>query len=361
MRVTAVISSLGRGGAERVLSQLTRRWAAQGDTVTLVTLAARSTDREVLPGVERVALDRMGTSRTAVGSLLRSLGRVRALRRAIRASRPDVVLAFMTPTTVLVLLACRGLDVPVVVAERVDPAAYIVPRYVRWLRRQLYPRAACVVAQTARAAEALRALAPGCRTEVVRGFVQAPDATRREAGQAFVAVGRLVHQKGFDLLLRSFAMSAPSLPTWRLRIVGDGPEEPALRALAESLGVGARVELTGGKERPWEHLPEDGVFVLSSRFEGFPNALLEAMAMGLPPVAFDCPSGPAEIIDHGHNGLLVPAEDVGALASAMTRLALSREERLRLGDAAVNVRNTWGEADALAAWGAVLQAAARRA
>jgi glycosyltransferase involved in cell wall biosynthesis len=145
---------------------------------------------------------------------------------------------------------------------------------------------------------------------------------------AIVAMGRLVWQKGFDTLLRSLpGIKHPC----RLLILGEGEDEDALRALSSKLGVDNRVSFTGFLSNPYPTLSAASVFVLSSRFEGFPNALLEAMSLGVPSVSTRCPSGPEEIITDGVNGFLVPVEDPVALAGAIDRLLGDPELRSKMG------------------------------
>jgi glycosyltransferase involved in cell wall biosynthesis len=159
-----------------------------------------------------------------------------------------------------------------------------------------------------------------------------PDAlgTRRTV----IAVGRLSREKGVDLLLHAFARAALPLSAWQLVILGDGPERPALEAQIRVLGLQHNVLMPGVVADPERWLQHAELFVLSSRFEGFPNALLEAMSCGLAAVAFDCPSGPGEIIRNEHTGLLVPPADADALTAAIARLAQDPDLRRRLGTAA---------------------------
>jgi glycosyltransferase involved in cell wall biosynthesis len=172
-----------------------------------------------------------------------------------------------------------------------------------------------------------------------------------EGEPAFLAVGRLASQKGFDLLLQAFARCADSVPGWRLRVLGSGPLLGELTQLTTSLGLEDRVEWIPRHPAPWSHATRSSVFVLSSRYEGFPNVLLEAMAVGLPPVAFDCPSGPAEIIAPGRNGILVPGGDVERLADAMQEIATTPDLRERMAEAAwADVRRDWTLERTLETW-----------
>ena len=147
-----------------------------------------------------------------------------------------------------------------------------------------------------------------------------------------VAAGRLVRAKGFDRLIRAFTWVAEAHPGWRLRICGGGPERAALAALIGELRLGGRVELAGKVRDMEAELGAASVFALSSRFEGLPLALLEAMAKGLAVVSFDNCAGPREVIEHGTDGLLVPGGDERALARAICALIESPDLRRRLGD-----------------------------
>ena len=181
--------------------------------------------------------------------------------------------------------------------------------------------------------------------------------------KVLVAAGRLVRQKGFDLLITAFATVSARHPDWRLRIFGWGAKRPKLAAQIAELGLTDRVTLEGPTRKLDEELAAASGYVLSSRYEGLPMVLLEAVTAGVPSVAFDCPTGPREIIDDGHNGLLVPPRDVDALAAGMLRLIENPAERRAMGAAAragssrfsmATVRQEWeklfGELAAARGW-----------
>jgi glycosyltransferase involved in cell wall biosynthesis len=152
--------------------------------------------------------------------------------------------------------------------------------------------------------------------------------------KVLVAAGRLVRQKGFDLLIAAYATVADRHPDWQLRIFGWGAKRDKLAAQIAELGLTGRVRLEGPTRRLDEELAAASGYVLSSRFEGLPMVLLEAATAGVPAVAFDCPTGPAELIEDGRTGLLIPPQDVGALAAGMLRLIEQPVERRAMGAAA---------------------------
>ena len=248
------------------------------------------------------------------------------------------------------LLAAAGLAVPVVVSERIDPRLDPLRPVWRWLQRGLYARADAIVVQTRRTADLFPPRMQS-RIAVIPNAIALPDrpvppGVRRIDRGVVLGVGRLEHQKGFDLLVRAFARATRLQGGWKLVIAGEGSQRATLRTLADSCGVADRVHLIGRQDDIWPTYAAADVFALPSRFEGFPNALLEAMAAGLPAVAADCPTGPREIIRDEHEGLLVPAEDVEALTRALSRLVGDADLRRRRGAAGAAVVDRY-DADAI--------------
>lgn len=359
MRIALVIWSLARGGSERVLVHLAQQLRARHYRVTVITLSAGEDDGYLVPGgVDRVRLGVVRRSRSFIAAVVNNLGRLRALRRAL--CDADIAISFGTETNVLVLLAVLGRGLPVVVSERCEPS--IVPSAARWrwARRLLYPLAAQVVVQTEHAAGFFRwlrsvAIIPNPAT-VPRGAGADPEVTTPPRPYV-VAMGRLVPQKGFDLLLTAFARIVARHRTWSLVILGEGPERAALQSLRGRLGLDGRVLLPGAVRDPAQILQGSDLFVLSSRFEGFPNALCEAMACGIAVVSTDCPSGPRDIVRDGVDGLLVRNGDVASLAAAMDRLMAHERLRRRMAARAVEVAERFSLEKVMARWEDVMEQA----
>ncbi|GAA5060808.1 glycosyltransferase involved in cell wall biosynthesis [Thermocatellispora tengchongensis] len=176
---------------------------------------------------------------------------------------------------------------------------------------------------------------PGVRVERIPNAVHKVDHPHSDqTGKIVVAAGRLFAQKGFDLLIPAFAGVVKRHRDWQLRIYGTGPKKDELRALIEEHRLYNNVFLMGRTEHFDEELRKASLFVLSSRFEGLPMVMIEAMSHALPIVSFDCPTGPADVITHGVDGLLVPPEDVAGLTAALNQLIGDRDARLRMGAAA---------------------------
>ena len=337
MRVAFILAGLDAGGAERIVDLLSRAALAQGWEATIVTFD-RPADPIFHRYDDRVRLRRLAlpVPATRAARLLLPLRRVRALHRLLRAERFDVAVSFLTKINVLALLARFGTATPMIVSERNNPLRQRASFVWRMLLDRLYPGAAAIVMQTERSKACLPS-AQRARAVVIPNPMLAPrPEPRTPAPPTMVAVGRLNEQKGFDLLLDSFAAISGQVADWRLVIFGDGPDRARLEQQIERLGLAGRVALPGASATPAAWIAACDLFVLSSRYEGFPNVLAEAMASGLPVVAFDCDFGPAEMITDDVDGLLVPSEDSGALAAAMLRLASDEPLRGRLGAAAAS-------------------------
>lgn len=361
MRLTLVISSLDQGGAERIISVLAGAWTEQGRQVTLIIFDGK--EERSYPLHSAVTLQSLGipnlAAKNPLSAIVRNIRRVLHLRRSIRASQPDLVISFLDFPNILTLLATRGLAVPVIISERANPQfADLKPIWIR-LQQKLYPLAAALVCQTSAIVAQLQ------QSIQVRGYaipnpVELPDTWNanmlrggNDGSRALIAMGRLVPQKGFDLLLKAFALIAARHPAWSLKILGKGALKNQLEAQAESLGLKDRVSFLGALADPFPILRSADLFVFSSRFEGFGNALTEAMACGLPAISFDCPAGPSDIIRHGVDGLLVPPEDVSAFAEAMDRLMSDSAEREKLAAHAPDVLQRFSLDRVLAMWESV--------
>jgi glycosyltransferase involved in cell wall biosynthesis len=289
-------------------------------------------------------------------TLIPELNLIAALRRAIIDTRPQSVISFINITNIRVLLAVYGLAVPVIVSERDDPYRDPIPEGAARLRRRLYPMAKYMVAQTAEAADYFAAEV-GDRRRAIPNPVLRPallepcnGAGEPKARRILVGMGRLVEEKGFSLLLRAFSQVAAKHPSWSLRIWGEGPQRHALEGLVHDLNLTGRVQLPGFTRRTVEALSRADLFVMSSLIEGFPNALCEAMACGLPVVSFNCSSGIREIIRDGVDGVIVRPADPSALAVALDRLMADEAERRRLAAKAIEVTERFGLDKTMAKW-----------
>jgi GalNAc-alpha-(1->4)-GalNAc-alpha-(1->3)-diNAcBac-PP-undecaprenol alpha-1,4-N-acetyl-D-galactosaminyltransferase len=355
-RLVLIIGSLQGGGAERQLSDMANYWAAQGAEVTLATWSGAGTKDfySLVPGVSRLWLDASVARRLPFAGLILSVRRILELRRALRNLRPDAVVSFIDISNVYTLLASRGLDVRVVVAERTHPA---INRTVslpwRLLRRICYWRADAVVAQTHDAGRWLKRNC-GARVRVIANSLRDLPQIQCDREPMIIAVGRLSKEKGFDLLLKAFAKISQNFPSWRVSILGDGLERGALTRLRDELNLADRVEFVGEVQHVELWMARAGLLVHPSRREGFPNAVLEAMGMGLAVICADCRAGPSELIKDGINGRLVPVNDVDVLARVMSELMAAPQVRERLGCEARLVRKQYAQDAIMDKWQACL-------
>jgi glycosyltransferase involved in cell wall biosynthesis len=174
-----------------------------------------------------------------------------------------------------------------------------------------------------------------------------------------VAAGRLAPQKGFDLLIAAFGEVAADHPDWRLRILGSGDRRAELQAMIDARGLADGVELAGATSDIGAELAQASIFALSSRREGFPLVLVEAMSKGLAVVSFACPTGPEDLIEDHANGILVPPQDISAFATALRELIEDEPLRRRLGAAAATTASAYGVDAVGPRWEALLEAVIR--
>ena len=260
------------------------------------------------------------------------------LERLLQCHRPRRVVSFLSRTNMRICSALWWRDSHLVVSERNDLRKQQLPFPWPRFRRLLYRRADVLTANTAGVMDSLVPLFQARQLALLPNPLPMPvvPAAVGSAGdrQGFVTVARLVPQKGIDVLIGALAQTAGPACGWMQTLVGDGPEREALELQVRQADLQKRVRFLGFRPDPQTFLLQASVFVLPSRFEGMPNALLEAMAAGLAVVVTDASPGPLEVVKHGVNGLVVPSDDPSALAAALDQLAADPGLRERLGVAA---------------------------
>lgn len=322
-----VVSSLGCGGYERICAHLSEGFHKKGALVTVITY---------LDGQDFFTLS-SNITRIHVGydsdSKIRRIRRLLRIRREILNTKPDVVLTFGYIDNIRIWLASRGTNIPFIFSEHIYPE--FGDRFLFWrlLRRLIYPQAQHVICVSRGIMKYFPWLKPD-RVSVIynpivpEGFIE-PDDELLDRPKVILAMGRLVRQKGFDILLRAFHRIVGNFPSWKLLIYGNGEKLNDLLGLRKILGLEEHVEFKGITKDPFLEFVRGQIFVLSSRMEGFGNVLVEAMSCGLAVISFDCMAGPAEIILRPEQGLLVPPKDEARLANALSEL-MSNETRRRV-------------------------------
>jgi glycosyltransferase involved in cell wall biosynthesis len=362
MRLLIYIHSLENGGAERVVANLANYWTSIGWELTVVTVAARTSDFYMLdPAVERVSLDLADTRPNLLAGIVRTLRRVRALREVLRRVRPEVAISAMHTANVVLAAAARGLPgLCTFGSEHNFPPK--APMGILWetMRRHAYGRLSAVVALTQECAHWLTAHTGARSLVVIPNAVTWPlpaHAPHVDPGtfcapgrRVLLGVGRLSVEKNFAALVGAFGLLAPRHPDWDLVILGEGPARAALEAQVRDAGLQGRVFLPGRVGNPGEWYGHAALYGMSSDFEGFPNTLVEAMACGLPAVSFDCDTGPRDIIRHGLDGLLVPPGQAALFGAALDLLMRNDDLRRAFASRATQVRERFSMPKVAAMW-----------
>lgn len=367
-------SSLSLGGAERVISTLANAWVERGYQVHLLLLSDEKQNSfyRLHPNIKVNSLNLLKNSKNLLDFFINAFQKVRKLRANIRHLNPSVVVSFSTETNLLALMSTRFLACRIIVSERSNPLIYPSKMIFKILRRFLYPWADWVVLQTE---ESKACFAKNQNLIVIQNPIKKieeenevedkspPNSNSNPRSNSnpsnnsnpfIIAMGRLALEKGFDELIDAFSMISDRYPDWQLKILGEGPCRKPLEKQIAALNLTHRVELPGAIMNPDDYLKNAAFLVLSSHFEGFPNALCEAMALGIPCISYDCQFGPASLIESGVNGLLVEPRNKRKLSVAMERLIQNPEERKRLGENALLIRERLSLDKILTQWDHVL-------
>jgi glycosyltransferase involved in cell wall biosynthesis len=350
LKLLFLIHSLSSGGAERVLSILANYWAEQGWEVTIATMTSSQSDFYAIDDrIIRHELNLATDSSNPVAAMINNVKRVMAVRKLLRSTRPDVAISMMTTANILLALASIGNRQLVTIgSERTHPPNAVRERFWEIARKYTYQWLSVVVVLSDESAKWLLEHTNARHVTTIPNPAVWPLPTHppiieppiKADGQYFLlTVGRLSPEKGYDLLIQAFAQMAPQVRHWTLIIVGDGPQRDELENQIAAVGLNDRIVLAGrcGNLGSWYQSAD--LYALTSRFEGFPNTVVEAMAHGLPVVSFDCTTGPRDIIRNNIDGVLVTPEDVAQLTTTLRDLMQNHVKREQLAKRAIEVKD----------------------
>lgn len=343
-KIAFYIGSLGKGGAERVVVNLAEYFHAQGYEVTIVTAYQLDEEYELAHGVKRIILGELNV--TVNGRVRFFMQRLQKLKNVWKTEKPDVIVSFIGKANMMALLSTIGTRIPVFVSVRSDPNREYASKMMGIVSKTLFRRAKGIIVQTQDAKEyfpkGMQSKVRIFPNSLDTGFIK--DRYEGDRSPEIVMVGRLDANKNHKLLFQAFSEIHEEYPDMRIVIYGAGfpgsDTEPALRALAKELRIQDKVIFMGRKNNIAEHIHQSRIFVLASTYEGMPNALLEAMALGLACISTDCPcGGPRSVIRNGENGILIPVGDAAALEKALRTILEHPEYEEALGREACKLRD----------------------
>ena len=342
-KIIFILGSMGKGGAERVISILSQDFANRGWQTDICMLLFNKVEYELNPTTSVHDFSNGGGSR-----IKRLPYWLKAIRSVVLKENPDVIVSFAARINIITMLACLGLHKKIVVSERNDPNADGRGRIVDFLTNLLYPRAAAVVFQTKRAMNYFgdRVKKRGCiipNPITVDAYVGVTNKNK------IVTVGSMKEQKNHILLIEAFSDVVRKHPELELTIYGEGTLRKKIQNRIDELGISENVFMPGVSSTVHKDISDASIFVLSSDYEGLSNALLEAMMMGIPCISTNC-AGSDEYVEDGVNGLLTPVGDRNALASAIVGFVENDELRERCGREAKKVSERVGLERTLEQW-----------
>ena len=351
MKIAFIISSLGSGGAERVLSLMANYWAQKNYRIIIITLGNSRPFFPLADGIQIEPLSLLKNSFSVFDAIANNIERIKVIAKRLIKIDPDIVISFMTQTNVISTIACRIINKPIVIAERIS-YDFLASRGWASLRKLVYRFSTALVVQTRYDQQKYHRLAnPFVINNPLNLRKVIPNNNKEEKN--ILAVGRLNRQKGFDRLIKAFSHLDPK--DWKLTIIGEGGERENLETLIKDLSLEDYISMPGTTETIENWYQKSPIFVLSSRMEGFPNVLCEAMAYGCACVSFDCIAGPNEIISDKIDGYLVKNGDIHALSARINLLINNAEERRRIGKAAMKIRDRLNIDSIMAQWDNILE------
>lgn len=335
-KILLAIGSLTGGGAERVVSVWANQLSRKGYEVSVLVYGRSEGEYPIDNSVNIVSIAPTNSQFLK----LSYFERLKRMRTSIKGIAPDITINFLPRMQIWMMFATFGMKLKRVETVRVSP--WVICRnskLEKFLWKNCFPKADKVIVQTAEQADFFsKKVQKKCvviPNPVAEQYRENSKTSYKEKNEEFIAVGRITSQKNYEMMFKAFAKVAQKSPNIRLSVFGTGELEESLNSLISELDMNQNIKLMGRSDNIPQELHSRDVFLMSSDFEGMPNALAEAMATGLVCVSTDCKTGPKDLIDDGKNGFLVPTGDVDKFTEVIGRICdMTKTESEKLGKAA---------------------------
>ena len=341
-------SSMGKGGAERVISILANALIDEND----VSILINTKENQAYDLDKKIKLLELDKKYISI-ALFRNIKRIWTSAKILKKEQPDIIVSFLPMPSYRILLLRNVIKVPIIISDRNDPNKEYKSFINKFLMKRLYKRADGFVFQTE---EQRRYFSKDIQNKSVviynpikDEFLNANKTIQKE--NTIISVGRLVEQKNQKMLIEAFAKIAKEYPNYKLKIFGTGPLELKLKKQIEELNLADKIILCGVCDDIKNELEKSKIFVLSSDYEGMPNALIEAMAVGLPVISTNCPcGGPKELIENEKNGLLIEVGSIEELTKKMKYLIENQKKAEEMGENAEKIKYKLNSRNILKQW-----------
>jgi len=348
MKIAFIISSLGSGGAERVLTLLANHLSIK-DEIIVITFSNEKSFYKITNNIKLVQLNLLKNSKNKFETIYNTIKRVFTLKRILKKIDSDINISFMTHTNILSIIASKLNNQKVIVSEDIEYYFYN-SQTLYFIRKIVYKFTDFLIVKTDADKKNYSFLK---NVQVIGNPLPNLDYKHNFKKEPFIlAVGRLDKQKGFDILINVYSKIKTN---WKLYIAGEGIERENLQNIIINLNLEDKIILLGRIKNIFERYKKASIFVLSSRKEGFGNVLIEAMAFGCAVIAFDCPYGPSEIIENRVNGILVENQNKEKLKETIERLINDKDLREKLSYEAIKVRDKYSVEKIAKEWEKVIK------
>lgn len=335
MKVDFIVGSFGKGGAERVMATLASYFVKMGHEVRLITFDNNEDQYDLPVTIVRVRLVKNFSSNAKINRLL---GLIRFYKHKKR--RPNVVISFLTFTNLVTILACKFRKIPVIVSEHNNHTHTPKPAWllkITW--NYVYRMADNITVLTDFDVDFFENKKAKVVVMPNPSSFKSLISNKHPRENTILAVGSLnrIYHKGFDNLIEIMAQILPNHPKWKLKIVGGGKPEnlKKLISLAKEKKIENQIEFAGYCNNVQELMKKASVFILSSRYEGLPMVLLEAMSQGMACISYNCTTGPSNMITNDVNGILIKDQDKEEMVTQLESLLLNQNKRQEIGTAAL--------------------------